>query len=335
MSKTINFKLAILTCFLQNVTFAQEEKESNVSFSGSVDVYATTNLADNARGSIGILAANTSGEPAHGFGLGMANTVISYDIGKAGAVADLAFGPRASAANAYEGNINQLYVYYRATDKLVLSLGQFNTFFGYEVISPVDNFNYSVSYLFNAGPFSHTGVKADYQVSDDLSFMLAVTNPHGLTAGTNITNDFQVGFQTGYKGQFFNVVYGADGFGFDDVLYLDYTGGFNATDSFYVGINAAYSNSNDADGVYYGGALYLQNTFSNTFALGVRPEYFTTTSGGTDQSVLALTLSANKELTKNLKVIGEVRFDTSNDIPVIGTKDNVTGVTFAAIYKFN
>lgn len=326
----------ILTSFLQIVAFAQnQEKNNKFSLSGSVDVYGTTNLADNARGSIGILAANSTGEGAHGFGLGMANTVITYDTQKAGVIADLAFGPRASAANAYEGSINQLYVYYRVTDKLVVTLGQFNTFFGYEVISPVSNFNYSVSYLFNAGPFSHTGLKADYKVSEDLSFMLAITNPHALTAGTNITNDFQYGFQAGYKGQYLNMVYGAvDTSGIDDVFFIDYTGGFNASDSFYVGINAAYSNSNDTDAGYYGGALYLQNSFTDTFALGLRPEYFTTTSGNTDTSILALTLSANQSLTENLKVIGEVRFDTSNDVPVIGTRDNVTGVTLAAIYKF-
>lgn len=336
MSSVKKLGLFILTCLL-HVTITAQEKESknNFSITGSVDVYGTTNLADNARGSIGILSSNSAGEGAHGFGLGMANTIFSYDLGKAGVVADLAFGPRANAANAYEGSINQLYVYYKTSDKVTVSLGQFNTFFGYEVISPVDNFNYSVSYLFNAGPFSHTGVKADYQVSEDLSFMLAVTNPHALTAGTNITNDFQFGFQAGYKDQYLNIVYGAvDTSGIDDVFFIDYTGGFNASESFYVGINAAYSNSSEADAGYYGAALYLQNSFSDTFALGLRPEYFTTTAGSVDSSVLALTLSANQSLTDKLKIIGEVRFDTSDDVPVIGTKENVTGLTLAAVYKF-
>lgn len=334
MSKNGTFRTVILSSFLQMVVFAQNKENNKFSFSGSVDVYATTNLVQNARGSIGILAKNSKNEPAYGFGLGMANTVLTYDSNKAGVVADLAFGPRASAANAYEGNINQLYVYYRLSNKLVLSLGQFNTFFGYEVISPTGNFNYSVSYLFNAGPFSHTGLKADYKVSEDLSFMLAVTNPHAITAGTNITNDFQVGFQAGYKDQHFNMVYGADGTGVNDVLYLDYTGGFNATDSWYVGLNAAYSNSNKSGAGYYGGALYIQKTFSDSFGLGVRPEYFTNTSGNKDQRVVAVTLSANKSLTKNLKLIGEARYDASNDIPLVGNRDKVGGVTLAAVYAF-
>ncbi len=324
-------RMAILICLFQLIVFAQEDqKKNNFSFSGSVDVYGTTNLSENSRGTVGIL----SDVPAHGFGLGMANTVFSYETEKAGVVADLAFGPRANAANAYEGSINQLYVYYQLDDKLTFTLGQFNTFLGYEVISPVDNFNYSVSYLFNAGPFSHTGFKVDYKASEDWSLMLAITNPHAITAGTNITNDFQFGFQAGFKDQFLNVVYGADGSGFDDVLYLDYTGGFNASDSFYVGINAAYSNSSNADSGYYGGALYLQNKFTETFSLGLRPEYFTTTKGSSDAAILAFTLSANQKLTKNLNVIGEARFDTSDDVSVIGIRDNVAGLTFAAVYKF-
>ena len=49
--------------------------------------------------------------------------------------------------------------------RLTVTLGQFNTFYGYEVISPAANFNYTVSYLFNAGPFSHTGIQMDYAVN--------------------------------------------------------------------------------------------------------------------------------------------------------------------------
>ena len=261
--------------------------------------------------------------------------VFAYEKGKAGVVADLAFGPRANAANAYTGAINQLYAYYNASEKVTFTLGQFNTFYGYEVISPAGNFNYSVSYLFNAGPFSHTGLKIDYAASEDLSFMIAVTNPHGVIAGANSDSDnYQLGFQTGYKGQFFNLAYGADGFGDTDVLYLDYTGGFDISDSLYLGINAAYANSEDADAGYQGVALYLQNTFSDTFSLGLRPEFFTTTSGSGDENISAFTLSGNTSLSDSLKLITELRYDTSDDVTFIGGKEKVTGLTIAAVYSF-
>ncbi len=325
--KRIIFTLLVATSFL---TIAQEKEEKGTfTLSGSVDTYFSSNLSSSDIGSVGVL----SDVGANGFGLGMANTVFTYEKGKGGVVADLAFGPRANAANAYTGAINQLYAYYQATDKLKFTIGQFNTFFGYEVISPSGNFNYSVSYLFNAGPFSHTGFKLDYAASEDLSFMVALTNPHGVVAGANDTNDYQLGFQTGYKGQFFNLAYGADGFGFTDVLYLDYTGGFDVTDSFFLGINAAYANSSDADSGYQGIALYLQQTLSETFSLGLRPEFYTTTSGAGDASQTAFTLTGNTNLTDSLKLVTEVRYDTSDDITFFGEKD-ITGLTVAAVYSF-
>jgi len=331
-------KKIILTLLLASslvVTGQETEEKGTFTLSGTVDVYHTSNLKSDSPGSVGILYGG-SGTP-NSFGLGMANTIFAYEKGKAGVVADLAFGPRAVSANAYEGAINQLYAYYKASEKVTLTMGQFNTWYGYEVISPAGNFNYSVSYLFNAGPFSHTGFKLDYAASEDLSFMFAVTNPHGITDGANRTSDYQLGFQTGYKGQYFNLAYGADGFGETDVLYLDYTGGFDVSETFFLGINAAYSNSSDADSGYQGAALYLQNTFSDTFSLGLRPEFFTYTSGAGDTSVTAFTLSGNLSLTESLKIIPELRYDTSDDMIIpgfAGIEKNMTGATIAAVYSF-
>jgi len=324
----------IFTLLLANSfqLIGQEKKdEIKLTLTGSVDTYYSTNLSTSAIGTNGILSDVT----ANGFGLGMANTIFSYEKGKTGVVADLAFGPRSNAANAYTGAINQLYAYYQASETVKFTLGQFNTFYGYEVISPTGNFNYSVSYLFNAGPFSHTGLKIDYTASEDLSFMLAITNPHGVISGSNSSSDnYQLGLQTGYKGQFFNLAYGADGFGFKDVLYLDYTGGFDITKTFNLGINAAYANSEDADAGYYGIAFYLQKALNETFSLGLRPEFFTTTSNGNDKNISAFTLTGNSTLSENLKIITEIRYDTSNDILFTGGKESITGLTVAAVYSF-
>lgn len=323
------------------VTFAQESK---LSVSGSVDTYYSTNLTTGDQGSTGVL----TDVPANGFGLGMANTVFAYETEKAGVVADLAYGPRANAANMYTGAINQLYAYYNVSDKLTVTLGQFNTFYGYEVISPSANFNYSVSYLFGAGPFSHTGLKADYAVSEDFSLMLALTNPHGFSAGSNVgeNDSYQLGIQAGFKGQYLNIAYGADGFAYNadgnlatDALYIDYTGGFNLSEAFYLGINAAYSSSEEADYGYQGAALYAEYTFSDAFALGLRPEFFQET-GSADADVLALTLTGSTNLTESLKVITELRYDgtdAANPVwgnPLPGGEDTVTALTIAAVYSF-
>jgi hypothetical protein len=248
----------------------------------------------------------------------------------------LAFGPKADDAN-LAGAINQLYAYYNVNDKTTITAGQFNTFLGYEVISPAANFNYTVSYLFNAGPFSHTGIKLDYAASEDLSYMLAVTNGHAISsADGNVSAELQYGAQIGYKGQYLNFIYGGvDGSGVEDNLFIDYTGGFDLSDSLYLGINAAYSYSDEADAGYQGAALYIENTFSDTFALGLRPEFFQA-NGSSDATVTALTLAASTTLTENLKVISEFRVDSSDDgaIEAFANESSVSAVTVAAVYSF-
>ena len=327
--KKIIFTALLAVSFIAT---AQEEEKGKFTLSGTVDVYGTTNFSDDP-GTPGILIANP--ENANAFGLGFANTVFAYEKGKAGVVADIAFGPRADDAN-LAGAINQLYAYYNLNDKVTFTAGQFNTFLGYEVISPAANFNYTVSYLFNAGPFSHTGVKMDYAASEDLSFMLALTNSHAISsADGNAGAELQYGTQVGYKGQFLNFIYGGvDGGGITDNIFIDYTGGFDLSDSFFLGLNAAYSNSSNAG--YQGAALYLQNTFSDTFALGLRPEFFTYTSGAGDTSVTAFTLTANTSLTENLKLITDLRFDNSDDfiIEAFPTEKSVSALTIAAVYSF-
>jgi hypothetical protein len=311
----------------------KEEEKGKFTLSGTVDVYGTTNFADGS-GTPGILIANP--QNANGFGLGFANTVFAYEKGKAGVVADIAFGPKADDAN-LAGAINQLYAYYNVSEKVTVTAGQFNTFLGYEVISPAANFNYTVSYLFNAGPFSHTGIKLDYAASEDFSLMLALTNAHAISsADANVTGDIQIGGQIGYKDQYLNIIYGATAANSsNDNIYLDYTGGFDLTDTFYLGLNAAYANSEDDDAGYQGAALYLQNSFSDTFALGLRSEFFQTT-GAVEADVFALTLTANASLTDNLKLITDLRLDSSDDyiIEAFPAEKSVTALTIAAVYSF-
>jgi len=316
------------------LTLNAQDDDPKLSVSGTVDVYGTTNTVDGT-GTPGLLIANP--DKANGFGLGMANTVFSYDGAKSGVVADIAFGPRADDAN-MAGAINQLYAYYNLTEKLTVTAGQFNTFLGYEVISPAANFNYSVSYLFNAGPFSHTGVKLDYAASEDLSFLLAVTNAHAITSDdASESGATQYGAQVGYKGQYLNFIYGAySETSATDVLFLDYTGGFDLSESLYLGINAAYSYSDDEEAGYQGAALYIENTFTEKLALGLRPEFFSYTSADDSEDVLALTLTASTQLDDNLKLITELRYDSSDDyiIEGIAAEKNATALTIAAVYSF-
>lgn len=60
---------------------------------------------------------------------------------------------------------------------LDIRIGKFATLAGYEVIESKDNYNYSRSlpFLF-AIPFTHTGVRASYQVAEPLKLTLGINN---------------------------------------------------------------------------------------------------------------------------------------------------------------
>lgn len=335
------------------VLFAQEETtEKKLSISGTIDAYYRANLT--APNDENAIAPGSSFANQAGFALGMANLVASYDGAKTGFVADLVFGPRGADATFGSGTdvdgdgvidvnnisniVNQLYAYWNVSESVTLTLGNFNTFLGYEVISPAANFNYSTSYLFSYGPFSHTGLKADIALSEDTSLMLAVMNPTDVTE-FNPSGDYAIGAQFGYSGQFLNFLMQGDSYE------IDFTGGFDVSDDFFLGINAAYA---DFDGPSFAGvALYPQLATSDSFSLGLRAEYFMETEGGAgaiggydadgDGSVIDLTLTGSYTL-ENLIIKPEIRLDSASenafiDNDLAGTK-SLASFVLAAIYSF-
>ena len=320
-------------------TFAQEEEAAEapkLSFSGTVDTYFRTNLSST---DVGSQAPGTSFANETGFALGMANIIASYEGAKTGAVADLAYGPRAVDAVGGDAlNVNQLYAYWNVSEGTTLTLGRFNTYLGYEVISPAANFNYSTSYLFSNGPFSHVGLKADFALSDDFSLMLAVMNVtdenfNGTSFGS-VPGAYSLGAQLGYAGQFLNFYYDGNAkLGFE----VDYTGGFDLSDSFFLGINAAYAD-NDGAG-FAGAALYPQIATSDDFSIGLRGEYFTAFDGvdGTeDPSVFATTLTASYTI-DNLIIKPELRLDSNSEEVFFdsdGATKSLSSFAIAAIYSF-
>ena len=340
-------KIITLSMFLVAlVSFAQEEspvEEKKFTLSGSIDAYYRANLnapndADNWT------KPGTSFANLPGFALGMANVVASYEGEKVGFVADLVFGPRgtdaifASPMYSATGNIvNQLYAYWNVSDNVTLTMGNFNTFLGYEVISPVGNFNYSTSYLFSYGPFSHTGIKADFTLSDDLSLMVGVMNDTDATE-FNPTGDYAFGAQLGFSGQFLNVLVDPS------FLEIDFTGGFDVSDKFYLGINGAYYSLEDDGGGFYGAALYPQYATSDAFKIGLRAEYFVEDgnfgaigTGVADSSVFAATLTGSYVI-DNLTIKPELRLDSASDNSFLDNdlapQKSLSSFVLAAIYSF-
>ncbi|WP_299105266.1 outer membrane beta-barrel protein [uncultured Winogradskyella sp.] len=344
MKKIFTLTLLLMSVVLTAQDSTEVAKEKKFTLSGSVDAYYQTYLSapDDAGATFGTAFAGQTG-----FALGMGNIIASYESGKVGAVLDLVTGPRGAGAtfsnDIVDGIVNQAYVYYNISESTTLTMGRFNTFLGYEVIAPAANFNYSTSYLFSSGPFSHVGLKADFALSDDFSLMLAVMNPWD-TNDTSFTGEYSFGAQLGYSGQFLNLYYDSGnngGLGFE----VDYTGGFDLSDTFFLGINAAY-NDNDGSG-FYGAALYPQLATSDDFSIGLRGEYFAYHGdANNDESVIGITLTGSYTVDSNLIIKPEFRLDSLTDADggIFGgntvidndglAASSLSAFTLAAIYTF-
>ncbi|GGD56592.1 outer membrane beta-barrel protein [Muriicola marianensis] len=335
-------KLLYLTIlFVGVIGLAQEEEETSSPFSlsGSIDTYYRTTFND---AGLATTATPTSFANQTGFALGMANLIGAYEKGDTGVVVDLVFGPRGTEAtfenDVLNGIINQAYAYWNVSENTTLTIGRFNTWVGYEVIAPAANFNYSVSYLFSNGPFSHMGVKADFALSDDVSLMVAVTNPWD-TNDISATGEYALGTQLGVHGQYLNLYYDSGsngGLGFE----IDYTGGVDLTQDFFLGINAAYNKNSETDSGFYGAAIYPQLKTSDDFAIGLRGEYFAFTQDGFDDvPVLGLTLTGSYTK-ENLIIKPEIRLDSfGDDNEPFSDSDgaptnSLSSFLIAAIYSF-
>ncbi len=376
-----NIFLLLLMLLSTSAIVAQDEEEDTkpkFSFSGSVDAYYRTNfnglnstvpVIENGEeiGEISPSAPGSSFANDTGFAIGMINLIAGYEGKKVGFVADLVFGPRGEDAVFNDigstNVVNQLYVYWNVSDKVTLTLGNFNTFLGYEVISPVANFNYSTSYMFSYGPFSHAGLKADFDLGNDWSAMVAILNQTDFTSSARVS-DLSFGAQLGYSGQFLNFLYGKQGVDkiFVDgaivepdikgLFQIDYTGGFNFGEDFFLGINATYQDTGDVgydedtpeDLGFYGVALYPQYTTSETFTIGLRGEYFEEIgdfgaigTGMMDSNVFAITATGNIQI-GNLAIKPEIRLDTASDNSFLNSdleaQDNLSSFVLAAVYSF-
>ncbi len=342
--KNIKYLLTGLLCAaITSTGVAQEEEKetSPFSLSGSIDTYFRANLnSGNVPGDGSTLAPGTSFANLPGFSLGMVNLIGTYESDRVGVVADLVFGPRGQEAvfgSITNSNIiNQLYVYYNVSDRITLTLGNFNTFLGYEVISPAGNFNYSTSYMFSYGPFSHTGFKADFDLGGGFSLMTGLFNPTDATE-FNPSGSYVGGLQLGYANDKSSIYLNSiinDGF-----TQFDITAGTNVSDAVYLGLNATTASDN-----FSGVAGYVQVATSDALTLGLRGEYFSDEGVGVltqDESVFDLTFSANYSV-GNLTLIPEIRIDTlsydgfATDAANPGTMSSKSLSSFllAAVFSF-
>jgi hypothetical protein len=333
--------------------FAPSLRDSTqrITFSGSIDTYYHKSF-DRVES-----APRTSFANLPGFSLGMINLVGEYSGKTTGFVTDLVIGPRGSDAifhaplykNASGAGsshlINQMYVYYNMNDRIRFNIGQFNTFLGYETITPTKNLNYSMSYLFSFGPFNHTGFWSDIQFEKGWSAKIAVMNPTDYTE-YNPFGKYTLGGQISHKTQkgvaSLNATFGdpdgdlkqTDSLGSvssGNALQLDFTGSFAMTEKYFIGlsssvrsISSGQQKISDTDHLllqksgFFGLALYQSVEFAENQKLTLRTEYFLEFNGGIgalnaynasgSANAFAITLSGNFKKS-NLCFIPELRLD--------------------------
>lgn len=369
MKKTflIPFIYILLSGFL---SFAQQDApddKGNLTLSGYVDINYQYNFnkpeSNRNGGRIFDLYHNQ-------FTLGLVQTMFIYTKGRLTGVADLTFGPNADLGNfGNEGTakiIKQAYLSYAFSDNVALTVGQYGTHIGYELIDAPLNFNYSLSHLFGNGPFYHTGAKLDFTLSEKAGFMIGVVNgwdamidyneKKSITAQFSLTPSDRFDLYLNWIGG--DEYAGVSAFGETEGSFaslFDLATSYQASDAFLVGLNAAYGsfktganttapgNPWSKDATWWGAALYLNHYVSESFGWGFRGEHFSDPDGvryNGPLEVTALTLTGNiKFAGGNFMIKPECRIDFSKDSFFedsngMITKDSQATIGAAFIYTF-
>ena len=328
---------------------------AGVKITGSADVYYRYNFSNPKSGGLDNYTSFTNSQ--NDFELGMASLQASHSFGKASAFVDLGFGRRAEEFNYPDGERNgkngfvtlaavkQLNISYAVSDKFKLTAGKWATHIGYELVDAYLNRNYSMSYMFSYGPFSHTGLKADIGLGSKSALMFGVGNTtdnatslssrkYALAQFSTATKDDKLKAYFNYQG-----TYG----GSANLTQFDVVLNIAASDKFGIGYNGTVQSvkPDGSDGnAWWGSAIYLNYDPESNFGITLRGEYFdnkkqVVSAPGT--SIFDLTLSPNFKV-GNLTFIPELRLDAAKDNVFekhdgTNTKSTVTGL-LAATYHF-
>lgn len=328
-------KLVCILAFLCASTGAYAQVDTTdtgkLTISGYIDSYYLTAFNKPRSGNLlGVdqLAGRAFDRLPDQFALGLVQTKLAYSNRKSDLVIDLAFGPNADlgnfgntagALNLYRpaapyvaalygtsAAIKQAYFTYRVLPKLSFTVGQFGTHIGYEVIDAPVNYHYSLSNLFNNGPFYHVGLKATYAFNDKTSLMVGLVNNWDNLTDNN--KQKSVISQFAFKPLATWSVYLNWIGGHSDDTYLaalvqagtlpvalddyqrnlfDLTTTYQVTPKFFLGLNAAYgqyrfhtaeTTVTDLFGsmspTWGGAAFYTNYAFNDVVGLGVRYEHF-------------------------------------------------------------
>jgi hypothetical protein len=326
----------------KEVTVIQEETKKNSGFvnffrdvevSGIVDGYYSYNF-NHPDG--GINPGRAFDTRDNSFSLNLAKFTLEKknDLSSPlGFKLDLGFGPSVDLVN-YPDQFNgpairhvlQAYLSYVAPigRGLTIDFGKFATPIGSEVIETKDNFNYTRSFLFTYGPYTHTGLRAKYAFNDKIAvtgFLLNgwdnfQDNNRGKTTGLSLavtpTSRLSI-TQTYLTGPEQNDSSETWRHAADTVI------AYVVNDKLTLLGNYNYSADELLDGTkvhWTGFAGSFRYAFNNRFAFSPRFEIFNDHGGyrtGVSQRLKELTLTQEIKLATNLLTRIEYRRDWSNE----------------------
>ena len=330
-----------------------------VTITGSVDAYYRFNFNDPKDFSFNSPTSFT--HSSNSFELGMASIRADHSFGKVSATVDLGFGTRAEEFAYNDGNtrlaLKQLYVTYAPNSKIKFTLGTWGTHVGYEVLDAYLNRNYSMSYMFTYGPFSHTGLKADIGLGGKSALMVGIANPTDYRSAPGMPKSFIAQFSTGSKDDKFKAYLNfVDGKQTEEknLMQEDLVLTYAISGKFSLGYNGTYQTlklkqpDNSWSTVnWWGSALYINADPASWFGLTLRGEYignkdgWVTNTVGPDTydmgNVFEATLSANFRV-DNLTIIPEFRLDNGKNAAFYKNSTDLTKSTgsfiLAATYHF-
>jgi hypothetical protein len=360
MKKTF---LTIFSFVLAFTAKSQEATKSPLTFNGYIDSYYQYNTNNPLSGSnMGATNARTFDQKTGMFQLGLAQFKTTYSTDKVDAVMDLVFGNFAdlnnygNAASPLPGTtstslaVKQAYLTWKASSKLSITAGQFGTHIGYEVTDAPLNFSYSLSNLFNNGPFYHTGVKAQVALSDKAYIMAGLVNgvdsKDDNNKGKGFISQVWVNPAKGWN-VYLNYIGSDEGTDSKSFYSLaDLTTNYQITDKFLLGLNAAYGTQDKKS--WYGVAVYPSLAVSEKVSIGARYELFDNSDGiralltkdGDGTKVNSFTLTASIAASPNLIFKPEFRLDAYpsktqfEDSKGNFTKSSQSTIGIAAIFKY-
>lgn len=285
-------------------------------------------------------------QPKEGFG-GLVNVTIGKDAQVIKSFPD-------SSSSLFD--ITQGYLQY-ATGPLTVIGGKFTTLHGTEVIWSPGNANISRSMLFGAVPFTHTGVRGTYAISDSFSVIGGLNNGWDQLTDQNKGKTLELGVTATpikplslaasyYGGQEFSGITGVNGRRDS----INFVGSYTVMEPLSVGIEYLRVTQKDAiidaggsnaKMTYYGLAGYVSYLFMPKLKGTLRAETFNDKDGFhfgmVDTKYREFTLTAAYLAADNFELRGEVRSDrATNAVFNDGGTLSKSLLTYAiqALYKF-